>query len=662
MAVLLSLLCAAGAMARPAGTFAKHHVQSDGSTLGVRTFGDEHYRFATTSDGLLVERDARGDFFYVGSDGLRSEVMAKDAAFRSPEEVEFVAGIDQDAARVNHKAQKAWRYQEPETVTDKGSDAAGAFVKRMRPRVENWVIGERYIPVVLISTPGLAAVDSARMWRFYNEKGYSDEGNIGSVRDFYLESSNGKFNPHFDIFPVKITKELSQYVLGDSLMENVLTKECIDLLVKRADFSVEKYVSNKNKKLVDGIFFLFPGREEDALVYSEDYWAHMFWMQANGANNKARSPFGYQAANGYTFDKYVLVSQLEDYDNDEYYRNGNLNKLGIYVHEFAHVLGLMDHYGVNSAGEQVLGAAAYDLMTSGMYNEYGRVPAKFNAFERETMGWMTLTELSLDTGVIRLGDIDQGVAYSVTNPANKDEYYIVEYRPAKGYDSGVTNGPDYAYNGVWVWYIYYELEAWEKNNINGMDDFNRVDIKASLVNNSMFGSKKSYSPLVYRSGSASTIPGVFNFVKSGDTLVCFTLDASVKVDKCGEPVAASSSSVASSSSIASSSSVATPLSSSSAMSSSSIEVPPSSAMIVAADMRMIPRFSMSLEGRRLNVIADAHGTKVVRVFDMQGNEVVHSAFAGNMATLDLSRLAQGRYAVAVSSGRGPLGIRSLQLQ
>ena len=649
VASLLPLLCVAGAMARPASTFAKQYVQSDGSTLGVRSFGDEHYRFATTSDGLLVERGARGDFFYVGSDGRRSEVMAKDAAFRSPEEAGFVAGIDQDAARVNHKAQKGWRYQEPEPVADFKSDAAGAFVKRMRPRVENWVIGERYIPVVLISTPGLAAVDSARMWRFYNEKGYSDEGNIGSVRDFYLESSNGKFNPHFDIFPVKITKELSQYVLGDSLMENVLTKECIDLLVKRADFSVEKYVSNRNKKLVDGIFFLFPGREEDALVYSEDYWAHMFWMQANGANNKTRSPFGYQAANGYTFDKYVLVSQLEDYDNDEYYRNGNLNKL-------------MDHYGINNAGEQVLGAAAYDLMSSGMYNEYGRVPVKFNAFERETMGWLTLTELSQGTGVIKLGDIDQGVAYSVTNPANKDEYYVVEYRPAKGYDSGVTNGPDYAYNGVWVWYIYYELEAWEMNNVNGMDDFNRVDHKASLVNNSMFGSKKSYSPLVYRSGSASTIPGVFNFVKSGDTLVCFTLDASVKVDKCGEPVAASSSSVASSSSIASSSSVATPLSSSSAMSSSSIEVPPSSAMIVAADMRMLPRFSMSLEGRRLNVIADAHGTKVARVFDMQGNEVVHSAFAGNMATLDLSRLAQGRYAVAVSSGSEPLGISALQLK
>ena len=663
VASLLPLLCVAGAMARPASTFAKQYVLSDGSTLGVRSFGDEHYRFATTSDGLLVERGARGDFFYVGSDGLRSEVMAKDAAFRSSEENDFVTGIDQDAARFNHKAQKGWRYQEPEPAADNKSVTAGTFVKRMRPRVENWVIGERYIPVVLISTPGLAAVDSARMWRFYNEKGYSDEGNIGSVRDFYLESSNGKFNPHFDIFPVKITKELSQYVLGDSLMENVLTRECIDLLVKRADFSVEKYVSNKNKKLVDGIFFLFPGREEDALVYSEDYWAHMFWMQANGANNKTRSPFGYQAANGYTFDKYVLVSQLEDYDNDEYYRNGNLNKLGIYVHEFAHVLGLMDHYGINNAGEQVLGAAAYDLMSSGMYNEYGRVPVKFNAFERETMGWLTLTELSQDTGVIKLGDIDQGVAYSVTNPANKDEYYVVEYRPAKGYDSGVTNGPDYAYNGVWVWYIYYELEAWEMNNVNGMDDFNRVDIKKSLVNNSMFGSEKSYSPLKYRSGSVSTIPGVFNFVKSGDTLACFTLNASVKVDKCGDPVTVSSSSVvASSSSVVSSSSAAKPLSSSSEASSSSVEVPPSSAMVVASDMRVLPRFSTSLEGRRLSVIADAKGTKVVRVFDMQGNEVMHSGFAGNTATLDLSHLAQGRYAVAVSTSIEQLGISTLQLR
>lgn len=658
--LLVAALCVTGALAHPANPFEKKHVQSDGSTLSVRTLGDEHYHFMQTADGLLVERDSAGDFVYVGNDGLRSGVKAKDPALRDSEESAFVAGIDQTVAREAHRAKKGERFRNPNAaydaaITDYSYNATGTAVKRKRPRAENWVIGERRFPVLLVSTPKQAAVDSTRMWRFFNEEGYSDsEGNIGSVRDFYLESSNGKFSPHFDIFPITISKELAQYVNSEdgALYENELTMEGVDLLVKRADFDVDKYVSNKNKKLVDGFIFLFPGREEDVLVYSEDFWAHQFWMQANGSVNVVRAPFGYKPNNfNYVFDKYLLIAQLEDDDND-LYRAGNLNKFGIFVHEFAHVLGLMDHYGVRDSGEDELGAAAYDLMSLGMYNKNGRVPAKFNAFERETMGWMTLSELTTaDTGVIMLGDIDQGQAYSVTNPSDKDEYFIVEYRPAKGYDTGITHGQDYAYNGVWVWYIKYELEAWENNNINGMGNFNRVDIKAPLLNGT-WNSKSSYSPLVYKSGTASPVPGVFNFVKADDSFVCFTLDASVKVAKCESPLPASSSSAKSSSSLSSSSVEA--------VSSSSVAVT-SSATFVEADVRTLPQFSMSLDGRRLAVNARTNGTKTVRIFDMQGNEVVRSAFAGESAVMDLSGLGRGHFAITVSTRGKSLGIRTLRL-
>lgn len=663
--LLVSALCVTGALAHPANPFVKKHVQSDGSTLSVRTLGDEHYHFVQTADGLLVERDSAGDFVYVGNDGLRSGVKAKDPALRDSRETAFVAGIDQAAAREAYRAKKGERFRNQNVAYDAAAadysyDATGTAVKRKRPRAENWVMGERWFPVLLVSTPKQAAVDSARMWRFFNEEGYSDsEGNIGSVRDFYLESSNGNFSPHFDIFPITISKELVQYVnsANDSLYENELTKEGVDLLVKRADFDVDKYVSNKNKKLVDGFIFLFPGREEDVLVYSEDFWAHQFWMQANGSNNVFRAPFGYKPNNfGYVFDKYLLIAQLEDADND-LYRAGNLNKFGIFVHEFAHVLGLMDHYGVRDSGEDELGAASYDLMSLGMYNENGRIPAKFNAFERETMGWMTLSELTTaDTGVIMLGDIDQGQAYSVTNPSDKDEYFIVEYRPAKGYDTGITHGQDYAYNGVWVWYIKYELEAWENNNINGMGNFNRVDIKASLLSGT-WGSKTSYSPLVYKSETASPVPGVFNFVKADDSFVCFTLDASVKVAKCESPVPASS--AGSSSSQSSSSVEAVSSSSETAKSSSSAEAVSSATF--AVQTQVPPQFSMSLGGRRLAVNAQTNGTKTVRIFDMQGNEVMRSAFAGESAVMDLSGLGRGHFAIMVSTRGKSLGIRTLRL-
>ena len=668
------ILGVSGAVARPANPSVQKHTQSDGSVLSVRSFGDEHYHYKVTGDGLLVVPDATGDYVYVGNDGLRSGVKAKDPALRDSAERAFVAGIDQERALALHKNLNTDRFPSQ----DRGLgfshnprytyDATGtSFVKRMRPKGESWVTGERRFPVLLVSTPGLAAVDSLRVWRYFNEEGYSDnEGNVGSVRDYYLESSNGLFSPHFDIFPVTLSKNLTQYVKGDSLAENEITKEGVELMVKRADFDGSKYCSSG--KVVDGFIFMFPGREQDVLGYSEDFWAHQFWMQANGANNRWRDPYGYEASNKYIFDKYVFASQLEDDDGwpQKTCPNGAcLNKMGIFIHEFAHVLGLPDHYGEDESGNQVLGPGAYDLMSAGMYNETGRIPAKFSAFEREMMGWMKLTELSQGTDVMQLADIDHGQAYSVTNPSDNDEYFIVEYRPAKGYDAAITRGQDYAYNGVWIWYIKYEEEAWLMNNVNGMDNFNRVVVKTALLTGSR-QSKKSYSPFTYKSGRTASIPGVYNFMNSGDSLVCFSVDESVSVTQCNPP---SSSSVSSSSVAESSSSVVPP--SSSAMSSavvSSSSVAPSSSSVVlpesSSSVNVEPGSSsvvglgrslasvpcgLVLEGRKLSVTASWHGHKDLRLFDMQGNTVYGAGFAGDAASLDLSRLTSGTYVARVTA-------------
>ena len=611
--LFVALFCVSGAMARPASPFVKKSVQSDGSTLGIRSLGDEHYHFTETSDGLLIERDSSGDFVYVNSDGSRSAVKAKDPSLRDSAERAFIAGIDQAAARSGHKGFGGGRFPEQ----DRGLDfvhtarytynaAAPTFVKHNRLKGESWAMGERYFPILLISTPSKAAVDSATVWRYFNEKGYTDsDGNIASVRDFYLESSNGKFSPHFDVFPIKLSKDLAQYVVGDSLSENSLTTEGIDLLVKRPDFDAKKYCSGSNK-VVDGFFYLFPGREDEALPLNQDFWAHQFWMQANGANNRYRQPYGYEASNKYIFDKYVLAAQKED--DDRYGKvPGNMNKMGIFIHEFAHVLGMSDHYGEKPNGEEELGASAYDLMSLGMYNVDGRVPAKFNAFEREAMGWMTLTELASDTGTIMLDEIDKGQAYSVTNPSNTDEYFIVEYRPSKGFDTGITRGQARAYNGVWVWYVYYEEKAWRMNNVNGMDGFNRMDIKASLVNGSN-SSKSSYSPMVYKSGAAAPLTGVYNFVKSGDSLVCFTLDASTTVKECARPE---------SSSMMGTSSAAEESSSSVAQSSSSSEALPPSSSAVASSSSVVPESSTAVISPSLDVAAGSE-THFFRIFDMQG--------------------------------------------
>ena len=186
--------------------------------------------------------------------------------------------------------------------------------------------------------------------------------------------------------------------------------------------------------------------------------------------------------------------------------------------------------------------------------------------------------------------------------------------------------------------------------------------------------------------SSVVLAGLFNITES-DTNVCFALDSNVAVTEC-KFVMPSSSSVASSSSTASSSS-AEPESCSSAESSSSVtppssssvkpwssssNTPPSSSSVKPRSSSSVtPQSSSSstsvstsssvsessssttivnhvpagaeirvaLVGRTLEIYAPEMGAKVVRIFDMQGNLLASSSFAGASYRIGLEGLARG---------------------
>lgn len=48
--------------------------------------------------------------------------------------------------------------------------------------------------------------------RMLNEEGYSENNAMGSARDYYVDNSNGKFNPHFDVVgPFQLSQSVFYY-------------------------------------------------------------------------------------------------------------------------------------------------------------------------------------------------------------------------------------------------------------------------------------------------------------------------------------------------------------------------------------------------------------------------------------------------------------------
>ena len=682
--------------ARPAAPGFQTISNKDGSSVSIRHFGDEHYFFTETSDGFLVVGDGNGSYVYVGEDGTPSKFIAKNPVDRTAEEKAFLDGLNQEAVHQKHEELNGGRFPDEEGLNNEtfthtpvmayNQDGVSAMMLR-RPVSEKWTKGDRWFPVLLIGTTDKDYGDSAAFYDFLNKPGYNVNNNIGSLRDYFLYVSDSMFSPHFDVYPIKLNKALTDYGTGDNFNEGQFTADGVSALANRADFKAvaDKYCSSG--KNVDGFIFLFPGMEEDALKQSSLFWGHQFWMQSNGStrmNFWGGSPY---SAGGYSFDKYLFIAQYADGS-----RNSKINKIGTFAHEFSHVMGLNDHYGKDANNNQVDGPSVYDIMSLGMYNgstlNEGNAPMGYSAYEKEIMGWLKLKELEPDK-TYSLKKLSRMEAYSVTNPNQNDEYFIVEYRPAESYDSYVKNslgwGARSSANGVYVWYIDFDQKICvTNNNANGDINHQRVAIVA------VQGAKGYYANFTYvnKNGKAS-VPGVYNIVLDGNDRACFTTAQGMSLSACPEEESsssvASSSSEASSSSVASSSSAAksssswswTRSSSSVQVSSSSVASSSSQAVVVSSSSAegpqssssvmsivdagaTVPQVQYTLEGRMLHVLADVPGVKDVRLFDMQGHLLYSEQFSGSAVTLDLTSISRGAFVVRLTAGNKTLAVKRLQ--
>jgi hypothetical protein len=69
-----------------------------------------------------------------------------------------------------------------------------------------------------------------------------------------------------------------------------------------------------------------------------------------------------------------------------------------------------------------------------------------------------------------LPSIDNNVALRLDNPENANEFFLLEYRSSKGWDSALPN------HGMLIWHIDYNREAWANAKIN-YTEHQHVDIE-----------------------------------------------------------------------------------------------------------------------------------------------------------------------------------------
>ena len=362
------------------------YTQPDGKKIVLQRHGDEFGHWVTNASGKVVRLDA---------DGYYREVSEETAAT-----------IRRNAAVRRNAVQQA-----------RSARAAGA------------VKGYRHFLVILVEFSDLAyttcADPHAAFSALLNEPGYSVNGGTGSAHDYFLDNSNGRFEPVFDVFgPVTLPNKKSyyggnDYSGNDRRPAQALVDGC-QLLDDEIDFS--QYDSDGDGE-VDMVLMYYAGYGEADSNDSDSIWPHEWSLDNAGESLKL---------DGVKINTYACT-------NEKNGQGRNKNKMvgiGTACHEFGHALGLPDMYDTDyNTNGYAGGLYSYSVMCSGAYNNEGRTPPYYCFEERKYLGWVTDSDyLVFDgTGTYTISPINTNMVYR-TDTDMDGEYFLYENRTKTGWD------------------------------------------------------------------------------------------------------------------------------------------------------------------------------------------------------------------------------------
>ncbi len=305
--------------------------------------------------------------------------------------------------------------------------------------------------------------------RMFNEAGFSDNGHIGSVADYFADQSYGLFGIDFDVVgPVTVSRSYSYYgqndVWGDDRYPCTMVIEACQLVDDEVDFSDYDWDGDGE---VDQVFVIYAGYGENYGAASNTIWPHE-WTLAEGKDYGDGD--GAQVMDGVVVNEYAVSCELAGTRGD------TMDGIGTACHEFAHCLGYPDFYDTMYTGGW--GMQAWDLLANGSYNGptgIGEIPVGFTAYERWVAGWVepTVVEDGMTVDVLLpLGDAAD--AYVLYNDGDENEYFLFENRQSERWFSYVSSYA--APSGLLVTHVDYDADAWEDNIPNGVASHQRMTI------------------------------------------------------------------------------------------------------------------------------------------------------------------------------------------
>lgn len=445
IAMLSLALAASTTFAVPAKQAKKTLTLADGTQVVATLMGDEYMNWWQADNGMRYVESQENEGVYVAAN---MDIMTATAEMRR-------AQVGEKRAKRLNSVRKAAELS--------------SFGGQQRVQIGDEHVtyeGKKKGIIILVQFPNQKfeeGHDNAYYKMVANEKGLTHkDGYVGSVSDYFLSQSNGKFELDFDIAgPYTLSHHSSYYGKNDGANTDVkvgyMIQEGCDAAVADG-FNFNDYDWDGDG-YADQVFVLYAGLGEASGGDAKTVWPHEYQIRYTCVGKV----LNYTAEGKGKVDTYACANEMERVINEytgQYTNETKLAGIGTICHEFSHCLGFADMYDTSNGGNYGMGF--FDVMSSGSYNGGGFVPCNYTAYERIYAGWTEPIVLKDHPASVKAmkSTQDYGRPFIIYNDKHKDEFYTLENREQKGWDAALYGG------GMMITHVDYDQSVWGVNHVN----------------------------------------------------------------------------------------------------------------------------------------------------------------------------------------------------
>jgi len=254
----------------------------------------------------------------------------------------------------------------------------------------------------------------------------------GSMNDYYLENSYGRFG----IAGLVSGWHLSTHAYADydptnysdvrQMVADAITQ--LDPLIDFSQFDDDGPdgipASGDDDGYVDALFFVHAGPGREQTGDPGDIWSHA-WAFSGGL----------PTADGVSIGRYSVEPEM--------LADGSLITIGVFCHEYGHVLGLPDLYDTDYSSS---GIGEWGLMSGGSWSRragdpLGSSPAHMIGWSKIRLGWVVPTVVTADKPSVVIPPVETSpTVYRLFRhgATTGDEYFLLENRQPLGFDASLV--------------------------------------------------------------------------------------------------------------------------------------------------------------------------------------------------------------------------------